>query len=194
MALVFVKGFVGNLGTKILIENKYDELSKHFNAEFLKKILNDINGGVNPPLFMGDSDIKEDPINRIIDRENIARGGLLTALWKICDRNKCGLRYTLSKVPILQGTIEISNYFDLNPYRLLTNNSEILFVDDSIEDDDVNKNVAYGSLIGHTTKDKKRVRIDNDIESFLTKDYKDEIDRIIPGFIKNYEKHSNSQK
>ena len=199
MALVFVKGFVGNLGTKILIENKYDELSEYFNAEFLKKILNDINGGVNPPLFMGgssvsDSDIETDAANIIVDRENITRGGLLTALWKICDRNKCGLRYTLSKVPIFQGTIEISNYFDLNPYRLLTNNSEILLVDDSIEANDINKNIAYGSLIGHTTKDKKRVRIDNEIESFLTKDYKDEIDRIIPGFIKNYEKHSNSQK
>lgn len=199
MALVYIKGFVGNLGTKILIENKYDELSKYFNAEFLKKILNDINGGVNPPLFMSgssvsDSDIETDAANIIVDRENITRGGLLTALWKICDRNKCGLRYTLSKVPILQGTIEISNYFDLNPYRLLTNNSEILLVDDSMEDDDINNNAAYGSLIGHITKDKKRVRIDNDIESFLTKDYKDEIDRIILGFIKNYEKHSNSQK
>lgn len=194
MALVYLKGFVGNLGTIILIENKYEELSKYFSAEFLRKILNDINGGVNPPLFIGDSNIEDKATNRIIDRENIARGGLLTALWKICDRNKCGLRYTLSKVPILQGTIEISNYFDLNPYRLLTDNSEILLVDDSIEDDDINNNAAYGSLIGHTTKDKKRVRIDNDIESFLTKDYKDEIDRIIPGFIKNYEKHSNSQK
>ena len=194
MALVYIKGFVGNLGTKVLIENKYDELSEYFNAEFLKKILCDLNGGVNPPLFMGDSNIEDKSTNRIIDRENIARGGLLTALWKICDRTKCGLRYTLSKVPILQGTIEISNYFDLNPYRLLTSNSEILLVDDSIEDDDINKKVAYGSLIGHTTKDKKRVRIDNEIESFLTKDYKDEIDRIIPGFIKNYEKHSNSQK
>ena len=190
MACVYINGFVGNLGTRVLLENKYDELSKYFNAQFLKKVLCDLNGGVNPPLFMGDD--KKDTTKKIIDKERIARGGLLAALWKICDRNKCGLRYTLAKVPIFQGTIEISNYFDLNPYRLLTDNSEVLLVDDSIEDDDINKNVAYGSLIGHTTKDSKRVRIDNEIESFLTKDYKDEIDKVIPGFIKNYEKHSNT--
>lgn len=197
MAFVYIKGFVGNLGTKILIENKYDELSKYFNAQFLKKVLFDINGGVNPPLFMGDSDLEEDYlIKEIIDKEAVNRGGLLTALWKICDRNKCGLRYTLSKVPITQGIIEVSNYFDINPYHLLTDNSEVLFVNEDSEDTDRENKTSnfYGSLIGHTTKDKKRVRIDNEIESFLTKDYKDEIDKILPGFIKNYEKYSNSQK
>lgn len=196
MACVFIKGFVGNLGTKVLIENKYDELSKYFNVQFLEKVLNDISGGVNPPLFMGDSDKNYEDVGvKIIDREAVVRGGLYTALWKICDRNKCGLRYTLTKVPILQGTIEISNYFDLNPYRLLTSDAEILFVDEKdIEINEKIKNNFYGSLFGHTSSDKKRVRIDNDVESFLTKDYKDEIDKIIPGYIKNYEKYSNSQK
>lgn len=195
MACVYVRGFVGNLGTKILIENKYDELSKYFNAQFLKKVLCDLNGGVNPPYFMGDR-VEDSQDNKILDRESITRGGLLTALWKICDRNKCGLRYSLAKVPIFQGTIEISNYFDLNPYRLLTSDAEIIFIEETNEESD-NKKLSvspYGFLIGHTTGDKKRVRIDNEIESFLTKDYKDEIDKIIPGFIKNYEKHSNSQK
>lgn len=196
MACVFIKGFVGNLGTKVLIENKYDELSKYFNVQFLEKVLNDISGGVNPPLFMGDSDKNYEDVGvKIIDREAVVRGGLYTALWKICDRNKCGLRYTLTKVPILQGTIEISNYFDLNPYRLLTSDAEILFVDEKdIEINERIKNNFYGSFFGHTSSDKKRVRIDNDVESFLTKDYKDEIDKIIPGYIKNYEKYSNSQK
>ena len=196
MACVFIKGFVGNLGTKVLIENKYDELSKYFNVQFLEKVLNDISGGVNPPLFMGDSDKNYEDVGvKIIDREAVVRGGLYTALWKICDRNKCGLRYTLTKVPILQGTIEISNYFDLNPYRLLTSDAEILFVDEKdIEINEKIKNNFYGSLFGNTSSDKKRVRIDNDVESFLTKDYKDEIDKIIPGYIKNYEKYSNSQK
>ena len=196
MAHVYIKGYVGNLGTKVLIENKYDELSKYFNAEFLKKVLNDISGGVNPPLFMSNEELlKKDIIDKVIDSEEVSRGGLLTALWKICDRNKCGLRYTLTKVPIMQGTIEISNYFDINPYHLLTSETQVLFINE--ENDEMNKNVAsnfYGNLFGETTNDKKRVRIDNDIESFLTKDYKDEIDKILPGFIKNYEKHSNSQK
>lgn len=197
MASVYIKGFVGNLGTKILIENKYDELSKYFNAYFLRKALNDINGGSNPPLFMSYDDLIDvETSKKIIDKESITKGGMLAALWRICDRNKCGLKYTLSNVPILQGTIEISNYFDINPYRLLTSDAEILLVDVD-EEDNNEENTAYkkyASFIGYTTNEKRRVRIDNDIESFLTKDYKDEIDKVIPKFIKHYEKHSNSQK
>lgn len=175
---VCVNGFVGNYGTKVLIENKFDELANYFNVYFLKKVLNDIEGGCNPSLFW------ENDKNNIVDRIDITKGGILTALWKICARNNFGIRFSLLDVPILQGTIEISNYFDINPYRLLTNNAEILILDEEDESiGEVNAAKTY-KKIGFITKGKKRIKIDNDIESFLTKDYKDEIEKALPGYIK----------
>lgn len=193
MNKIYVKGYVGNLGTKILIEKKSDELAKHFSKEYLhllnKNIDDTLKGGEIPSLSMLE--------NIIIDREKITKGGVLTALWKICERNKWGLTYNLRSIPILQGTIEISNFFDLNPYRLLTDNAEIIAVDD---DKIVKDNTSYESYsnlsaiiehmpdafaeIGETTSAKKRVRIDGEVEAFLTKDYKDEIDKIIPKWTK----------
>ena len=41
--------------------------------------------------------------------------------------------------------------------------------------------------IGEIRNTKKRVRIDCESEAFLTKDYKDEIDSIIPKYTKKYE-------
>ena len=174
MNKIYVKGYVGNLGTKILIEKKSDELAKHFSKEYLhllnKNIDDTLKGGEIPSLSMLE--------NIIIDREKITKGGVLTALWKICERNKWGLTYNLRSIPILQGTIEISNFFDLNPkdntsYESYSNLSAII---EHMPD-------AFAE-IGETTSAKKRVRIDGEVEAFLTKDYKDEIDKIIPKWTK----------
>ena len=176
MIKVYVKGFVGNLGTKVLIENKYNELSKHFNNEYLKMLIKSINetleDGENPSLYL---------LDKIIDIEQVSKGGILSSLWKICDRNKWGLTFSLGDIPILQGTIEISNYFNINPYRLLSNNVFIIVSNENFDNEGIDNIYKFGEI--NTTK--KRVRIDGESEAFLTKNYKDEIDYIIPKFIKN---------
>ncbi len=199
---VYVDGYVGNLGTKVLIEKKYDELVNYFSVEFLyfqKRKLEDsilIKGGIVPSLSFFD--------NKLIDKEEISKGGFLSALWKICDRNKWGLKYNLKEVPIMQSSIEIANYFDLNPYRLLTKSVNIYVIDDVGVDmesfaahvvrNDVGANACGTRLaenticpfvkIGEIVDTKKRVRIDGEVEAFLTKDYKDEIDKVLPRYTK----------
>lgn len=196
MIKLYVSGFVGNLGTKVLIEEKQEELVRQFNQEFITHIKNQIEeslskDGFNPSLIMSYCEqivgaSFTSPYCRgehcepaVIDYEQIGKGGILTALWKLCDRNKWGLKYSLRKIPILQGTIEIANYFDLNPYRLLTNNAFIIACES-----------AGGEFheplyeIGDITTEKKRVRIDGEAEAFLTKDYKDEINKVIPNYTK----------
>ena len=146
---VYVKGFVGNLGTKVLIEEKKNELLKYFSNAYIEKVENDLRDGLSPSLFI-EKEIK----NNIFDEEEISRGGFLASLWKICDRNKVGLKYDLSKVPIIQGTVEIANFFDINPYRLLTTNAEIMFIKNDyeiIEDYHIKK-------IGETNSTKQRIR------------------------------------
>ena len=175
MNKLFVSGYVGNLGTKILLENKLDELSKHFNKEYLhslRKVLEDtMKDGFIPSLSMFN--------DKIVDSETISKGGVLTAIWKLCDRNHWGLTYNLRKIPILQGTVEIANFYNLNPYRLLSSNSKLYVL--SIEDEncfnyDIDNTISY---IGDITNSKKRLRIDGETEAFLTKDFKDEIDKVL---------------
>lgn len=167
MYKVYASGFVGNLGTEILIEKKYDELVKHFGVEFIDKALNDIKGGDNPSLNMS---------NDIIDKIEIGKGGVLTALWQLCEKHNLGLEYNMRKIPIMQATVEISNYYNINPYRLLTKNA-YLFLIDTNDDKDFDK--LDMAEIGKITNDNKRVRIDGETRAFLTKDFKDEIDKII---------------
>lgn len=194
MLNVFVNGFVGNLGTLALIENKFDALNNYFSYDFINKVRNDIIGGENPLLFLQDSfNYKnQNTINNYNIKyiEPIEKGGVLTALWKICDNNSFGLKYSLRQIPILQGTVEISNYFDINPYRLLTNNSSVIIAEldenYNYNENDSDKIVYSNSfnIIGEITNSKKRVRIDGETESFLTKDYKDEIDKVLNKYTK----------
>ena len=170
MYSVYVFGYVANFGTKVLIENKIEELSMHFSKLYLMTLIETIDktlkDGFTPSLsFVND---------KIIDSLDIAKGGLLTALWKLCDRNKWGLKYNLRRVPILQGSIEIANYYNLNPYRLLTGNAKLIILDKNL-----NEFCDYIVKIGDIVDSKKRVRIDGETEAFLTKDYKDEIDKVI---------------
>ena len=95
----------------------------------------------------------------------------------------------MRKIPILQGTIEIANYFDLNPYRLLTDNAFIIACE--FVGADIIRPQCRGEVyepfyeIGDITNERKRVRIDGETEAFLTKDYKDEVDKVIPNYTKN---------
>lgn len=176
---VYLSGFVGNLGTKYILEKNRVELLKHFSVSYIDKVLKDLKksidiGGLYPLLDCPKIDI-----------EPVIKGGFLAALWKVCDRNNFGLKYSLSEVKLLQGTIEISNYYNINPYRLLTENSYIVILDEQIS---INDKIIYGyyngdinmpfTKIGEIVEGKKRVRIDSETESFLIKDYKDEIDKI----------------
>ena len=201
MIKLYVSGYVGNLGTKVLIEEKQEELIKQFNLEFITHLNKQIDeslskDGFNPSLIMSYCDpivrasftspySKGEPNQKcrgeacepeVEDFEQIGKGGILAALWKLCDRNKWGLKYSLRKIPILQGTIEIANYFDINPYRLLTSNTAIIACRGEFHEP------LYE--IGDITNEKQRVRIDGEAEAFLTKDFKDEIDKVIPNYIK----------
>ncbi len=191
MIKLYVSGFAGNLGTKVLIDKKQEDLVRQFNQEFITHLKNQIEeslskDGFIPSLIMSSCE------PHILDCEIIGKGGVLASLWKLCERNKWGLKYSLRRIPILQGTVEIANYFDINPYRLLTKNSFIV----AIKDEQNNSNdklivASAGELcetqltyIGDITNERKRIRIDGEVEAFLTKDYKDEIDKVIPNYVK----------
>lgn len=47
-----------------------------------------------------------------------AEGGVFGALWELAEYAECGLEINLRAIPILQETVEICEYFDVNPYQL----------------------------------------------------------------------------
>ena len=49
---------------------------------------------------------------------SLSGGGFFAGLWELSKRTVCGLTVDLPLVPILQETIEITNYLEINPYLM----------------------------------------------------------------------------
>lgn len=49
---------------------------------------------------------------------DLSQGGIFGALWEMAERAGVGLEVDLKKIPVRQETIEICEYFDMNPYCL----------------------------------------------------------------------------
>ncbi|MCD8398724.1 MAG: hypothetical protein LUD12_16390 [Lachnospiraceae bacterium] len=49
---------------------------------------------------------------------SVAQGGIFNALWELAECADVGLEVDLRRIPVKQETIEICEYFDLNPYYL----------------------------------------------------------------------------
>ena len=118
----------------------------------------------------------------------IKKGGFLSSLWDIGEYYNTGFVYSLKKIPIKQITIELCEIFDINPYRLYSENSYIFILSDNEYNNlinyfyiknNINMNLFPFSCIGYTINEKKRIRDDIETESFLTKSHKDEIDKLI---------------
>lgn len=114
---IVVVGPAGLRGTSVIAKEK-EELTKYFSKGFLadSKNLYEVyradteKEGISPwklGMELGAHSLYE-----------IGEGGFLAALWKMAEASEVGLAVDLRKVPIRQETIEISEIFSVNPYRL----------------------------------------------------------------------------
>ena len=60
---------------------------------------------------------------------DITEGGVFGALWEMAAAGNVGLTVDLKKVPLKQETVEICEYFDLNPYQLISSGSMLIACD-----------------------------------------------------------------
>ena len=49
---------------------------------------------------------------------DVTTGGIFGALWELAEASGVGLEIELKKIPIRQETVEICEFFDLNPYQM----------------------------------------------------------------------------
>lgn len=60
---------------------------------------------------------------------DVTEGGIFGALWEMAEASGVGLCVDLKKIPIRQETIEICEFFNLNPYQLISSGSMLIGTD-----------------------------------------------------------------
>lgn len=107
---------------------------------------------------------------------DVTEGGIFGALWEIGEKAGLGLLVDQELIPVKQATIEVCEYFDLNPYMLIGSGSLLIITDESqamIEA--LEAEGIHGKVIGQTTSgNHKQVKF-NDIMRSIAPAKSDEL-------------------
>jgi hydrogenase maturation factor len=105
--------WVGLEGTAILAKEKEEELRTRYAQPFID----------NAKIFAQMMSIVPEAAVAVMSgasaMHDVSEGGVFGALWELAESAGVGLEIDLKKIPIRQETIEICEFFDLNPYKLL---------------------------------------------------------------------------
>lgn len=103
-------------------------------------------------------------------------GGVFAALWQLAERDNVGLEVDLRTIPVRQETIEVAEFFDINPYKLNSQGS-LLIVTDTPKEliSELAKEEILGTCIGRITDGHDKVIVMNEERRFLESPRQDEI-------------------
>ncbi len=111
---------------------------------------------------------------------DVTEGGILGALWEMGAAGGVGIRVEMDAIPVRQETIEICEYFDINPYKLISSGSMLIACDNgghmvrALEEAGI-----PASVIGLATEGPDRIVLYDGVEKYLTPPEPDEIHRVL---------------
>lgn len=107
---------------------------------------------------------------------DVSRGGVFGALWELAQRAGVGLEIDLKKIPVKQETIEICEFFGLNPYELLSGGCLIMVTDDGeMLVESLAQEGIPAVIVGRTTKGNDRIIYNEDEKRYLDRPKTDQI-------------------
>lgn len=171
---VVVTKWVGLAGTFLIARRKEEELLKRFPDNLIDeaKAFDKFLSVVPEAATAGKSNVKA--------MHDISKGGVLGALWEMAQRFGVGLKIDLKKIPIRQETVEICNFFDINPYELLSTGSLLLFAENGKQlVQQLAKEGIMAAVVGQTTEGNDRlIQVEEEIR-YLTRPGTDELVRFL---------------
>lgn len=171
---IIVTKYIGIEGTVLLAREYTDQLKEKLprtlidNAESMKEMLSIIPEAAVAVL----SDIKS--------MHDLSEGGIFGGLWELAQRENIGLKVNMKSIPVKQETIEICEFFGLNPYQLLSSGSLLVITSDgkNLVNRLQEQNIP-AAIIGKVTDNNDRIVINEDEVRFLDLPKPDEIFHII---------------
>lgn len=112
--------WIGMEGTLRIVQEREAELKQRFAPVFLNRV-----DSFRDEIFAG----KECGVARASGVSHIyqvGEGGIFAALWRLAKDAELGLEADLKKLSIRQETIEVCEYFRLNPYQLASAGSMLM--------------------------------------------------------------------
>lgn len=171
---IVVSKWVGIEGTMIFAKEKEAELKEHFPADFVDTAIGfDRYLSVVPEAAVATQ-------SSVAAMHDVTEGGLFGALWEMAEASGVGLEIDLKKIPIRQETVEICEYFDVNPYGLISSGMMLMAAADgnalvlALQESGI-----PATVIGKATEGNDRVIIRDEERRFLEPPKTDELYKVL---------------
>lgn len=148
---IVVTKYIGLEGTGIIAREQEDLLRERFSAEFL----DEAKACMEYVSVVPEGKIAGAYASAMHD---ITEGGIYGALWEVAQASGVGLEVTIEDIPVKQHTVELCEFFDLNPYQLISSGSMLITTDHgnalvrALEQEGIK-----ASVIGRTTDSKDKI-------------------------------------
>lgn len=166
--------WAGLEGTAIIASAKEEELLSKYSAGFIdgaKKMIDYI------------SVVPESEVARAVgvtSMHDVTEGGIFGALWEIGAASKVGLEVDLKKILLKQETVEICEFYNLNPYLLISSGCMLLVTDNANQMVEKLKSAGItAAVIGRITEGNDRVIINEEERRYLEPPKSDELYKVM---------------
>ncbi len=167
---IVVTKWIGLEGTSILAKEKEEELLSKFPRHLVDEAKDyDRMMSVIPEAAIA---VK----SNVSAMHDITEGGVFGALWELAESAGVGLTVDLKKLPIKQTTVEICNFYDINPYELMSSGSMLMATDNgynlvrALEEEHI-----HAVVVGKVTDSNDKIVINGDETRFLEPPKTDEL-------------------
>lgn len=167
---IVVTKWIGLEGTSILAKEKEEELLLKFPRHLVDEAKDyDRMMSVIPEAAIA---VK----SNVSAMHDITEGGVFGALWELAESAGVGLTVDLKKLPIKQTTVEICNFYDINPYELMSSGSMLMATDNgynlvrALEEEHI-----HAVVVGKVTDSNDKIVINGDETRFLEPPKTDEL-------------------
>lgn len=168
-----VAGAIGQIGTIELIKAGKEELLRWFSSGYLKELQNQ----------------KEEDPERFLEElaglgatewEPATEGGILKAVWDLSGTYRAGLVFSLNKIPLRQGTVEICERCGCSPYRLYCGRCLVLAAENGGRIAGfLQEQKIPAAVIGQVTKGPARMVRHGEETGYLERPGEDELFRLL---------------
>ena len=163
---ILMIGRAGLSGTFLLAEEKRKALEQRFPVRMLERAacMKELllmtpamealeNCGIRPACLVSGGD-----------------GGVLASLWELAKQTGGGLEAALPAIPLFQETIEITDYFGINPYQLSSAGCMLAVVADAESSSELlAQKGIYSKKIGELTKGRDKILVNGEERQSLNR-------------------------
>lgn len=167
---IILCGYVGLEGMLRVLEECGEELGQRFVPAFIRQMKE------LKPRLLGIEAVKAARCGGVSAIHQIGSGGIFAALWELAEASGIGMEVELSRMSIRQETVEVCEYYNLNPYQMTSTGSFLMTAKDG--DKLVNALEGVGARavkLGVATDKKARVITSGEEQRYLDRPAQDEL-------------------